>query len=171
MALIKSCKGVSPVIPKSCWLADNATVIGDVKLGENCSIWFSTVVRGDVNSIEIGNQVNIQDGVVIHCTFEKTKTIIGNNVSVGHNAIIHGCIIHDDVLVGMGAIVMDNAEVHSNVIIAAGSVVTQNTILEPNAIYAGIPAKKIKSLNTKNENIQLTAENYLKYAEWFKNEL
>jgi carbonic anhydrase/acetyltransferase-like protein (isoleucine patch superfamily) len=169
MALIKSCRGFTPIIDESCWLAENATIVGDVKLGKNCSVWFSTVIRGDVNSIEIGENVNIQDGAVIHCTYEKTKTIIGDNVSIGHNAIVHGCTIHDDVLIGMGAIVMDNVVVNSNVIVAAGSVVTQNTILESNSIYAGVPAKKIKSLDqSKSTNeINRIAKSYKMYASWF----
>ena len=127
MALIKPVKGIEPSIGKDCYLAENATVVGDVKMGDQCSVWFNAVIRGDVNSIKMGNKVNVQDGAVIHCTFEKTKAIIGNNVSIGHNALVHGCTIHDDVLIGMGAIVMDNCEIGSNSIIAAGAVVLENT--------------------------------------------
>lgn len=172
MALVIACRGNSPMIDETCWLAENATIVGDVKLGKNCSVWFSAVVRGDVNSIIVGDNVNIQDGAVIHCTYERTETKIGNNVSIGHNAIVHGCEIKDNVLIGMGAIVMDNAIIHSNVIIAAGSVVTQNTEVEPNSIYAGVPAKKIKSLDkdsTANE-ISRISKSYRMYASWFEKE-
>ncbi|MBL4710285.1 MAG: gamma carbonic anhydrase family protein [Flavobacteriales bacterium] len=170
MALLKSVRGFTPQIGENCFLAENATLIGDVVMGNDCSIWYSAVVRGDVNSIVLGNKVNIQDGAVIHCTYEKSKTILGNNVSVGHNAIVHGCEIHDNVLVGMGSIVMDNVIVESNVIIAAGAVVTQNSRLESGFIYAGTPAKKIKALseNLKTGEIERIANNYLKYSSWFK---
>lgn len=170
MALIKSVRGFTPQLGKNCFVAENATLIGDVKMGNDCSIWYSAVVRGDVNSIKVGNKVNIQDGAVIHCTFEKSKTIIGNNVSIGHNAIIHGCIVHDDVLIGMGSIIMDNAVVESNVIVAAGAVVTQNSVLESGFIYAGTPAKKIKPLSNelKTGEIARIADNYLLYSSWFK---
>lgn len=171
MALIKACKGKKPQIHPSTWIAENATIVGDVEVGANCSIWFSAVIRGDVNSIRIGDRVNIQDGAVIHCTYEKTKTFIGDDVSIGHNAIVHGCKVANKVLIGMGAIVMDNVQIGENVIIAAGSVVTQNTIVESNAIYAGIPAKKIKTLETTNaQEVERIAQNYLMYAKWFKDE-
>ncbi|MEX1192157.1 MAG: gamma carbonic anhydrase family protein [Brumimicrobium sp.] len=172
MALIKSCRGVTPKIAKDVWLADNATIVGDVIIESGCSIWFSTVVRGDVNSIRIGENSNIQDGVVIHCTYEKTKTSIGSNVSIGHNAIVHGCQIEDNALVGMGAIVMDNVYIPSNVIIAAGAVVLENTVCEPNSIYAGIPAKKVKELSKElfENEIQRIAKNYKMYSSWFEDE-
>jgi len=146
MPVILTVRGKTPVIPEDCFIAENATVVGEVTLGSQCSVWFSAVVRGDVNFIKIGNKVNIQDGAVIHGTFEKAGTTIGNNVSVGHNALVHGCTIHDNVLVGMGSILMDGCVVHSNSIVAAGAVVTQNTIIESGSIYAGVPAKKVKLL-------------------------
>jgi carbonic anhydrase/acetyltransferase-like protein (isoleucine patch superfamily) len=151
-------------------VAPNATLIGDIEMGEDCSIWFNAVVRGDVNFIKMGNKVNIQDGACIHCTFEKCGTTIGNSVSIGHHAIVHGCTLHDHVLVGMGAIIMDKAVVHSNTIIAAGAVVLENTICESNSIYAGVPAKKVKSISpelTEGE-INRIANNYVRYAAWFK---
>lgn len=168
--IIREIRGKSPVIPEDCFVAENATVIGDVTFGSECSIWYNAVLRGDVNSITIGNKVNIQDGAVVHCTYLKHPTVIGNNVSIGHNAMVHGCVLHDDVLVGMGAIVMDNCVVHSNVIIAAGSVVTQNSVLESNAIYAGIPAKKVKDLDesTFSGEIERIANNYVMYSSWYK---
>ncbi len=170
MALIKEVRGMSPKLGKDCYLAENATLIGDVEMGNECSFWFNAVVRGDVNAIRMGNRVNVQDGAVIHCTFEKTETRIGNNVSIGHNAIVHGCDIHDNVLIGMGAIVMDNAIVESNAIVAAGAVVTQGTVVESGFIYAGMPAKKIKALSEdlKKGEIERIANNYVKYSEWFK---
>src|SRR6516165_6173643 len=146
MPLILPVKNVYPKIGENCFVAPNATIVGDVVIGDECSVWFNAVIRGDVNSIRIGNKVNIQDGAVLHCTFQKTKTIIGNNVSIGHNAIVHGCKVHDHVLIGMGAIVMDNAEIGSNSIIAAGAVVLEGTIIEPGVIYGGIPAQKIKDV-------------------------
>lgn len=160
----------SPQIPSDCFIAENATIVGEVSMGKECSIWFNAVIRGDVNSIKIGNKVNIQDGAVIHCTYQKYPTVIGNNVSIGHNAIVHGCTIHDNVLIGMGSIVMDNCVVHSNSIIAAGAVVTQNTVVESGSIYAGTPARKIKDISpelTKGE-IDRIANNYVKYSSWFK---
>ncbi|MBD3636194.1 MAG: gamma carbonic anhydrase family protein [Crocinitomicaceae bacterium] len=170
MALIKSCRGFTPEIPKNCWLADNATIIGDVKMGENCSIWFNAVVRGDVNSIRLGDNVNIQDGAVLHCTYEKTKTILGNNVSVGHNALVHGCTVKDNVLIGMGAIVMDNCEIEENCIIAAGAVLLEGTKVESGSIYAGVPAKKVKDLSPEmfKGEVQRIAKNYRMYASWFE---
>ena len=170
MSLILPVNGISPVMGSNCFVAPNATIVGDVVMGDDCSIWFNTVIRGDVNSIRIGNKVNVQDGAVIHCTFEKTKTIIGNNVSIGHNAIVHGCVIDDNVLIGMGAIVMDNAHVGSNSIIAAGAVVLENTIVEAGSVFAGVPAKKVKEVSQQliSGEINRIAENYLKYSKWFK---
>ena len=162
----------SPEISPDCWIAPTATVIGRVLIGCSASVWFNAVIRGDVNSIRIGNKVNIQDGAVIHCTYQKTKAIIGNNVSIGHNAIVHGCVIADNVLVGMGAIVMDNAHVGSNCIIAAGAVVLENTLIEPGSIYAGAPAKKVKDISQDliSGEINRIANNYLMYSGWFKGE-
>jgi len=170
MPLIKAVRGFSPVIPQSCFIADNATIVGDVKMGEKCSIWFNAVVRGDVNTITMGDRVNVQDGTVIHCTYEKSKTIIGNDVSIGHNAIVHGCTLQDEVLVGMGAIIMDLAVVESHCLIAAGAVVLENSRLESGYIYAGVPAKRIKPLDedTKQFFIARTAANYVKYSGSFK---
>lgn len=170
MALIKSVNGKTPEIPSSCYTAENATVIGDVKMGEECSIWFNAVVRGDVNSIVMGDRVNVQDGAIVHCTFEKASTSIGNDVSIGHNAIVHGCDLKHNVLIGMGAIVMDNAVIESNVIIAAGAVVLENTQTESGWIYAGIPAVKVKELTKENAEkmIGSTASHYVKYIDWFK---
>lgn len=168
--LIKEVRGKFPVIPNDCYVAENATIVGDVIFGANCSVWFNAVVRGDVNSITIGNKVNIQDGAVIHCTYLKHPTIIGNNVSIGHNAIVHGCKVNDNVLIGMGAILMDGVIVESNSIIAAGSVVTQNTHIESGVIYAGIPAKKVKELNASDfaGEIDRISNNYVMYSNWFK---
>jgi carbonic anhydrase/acetyltransferase-like protein (isoleucine patch superfamily) len=170
MALILPVKGVSPQFGKNCFIAENCTVVGDVVMGDDCSIWFNAVVRGDVNSIRIGNKVNIQDGAVIHCTYEKTKTVLGNNVSIGHNAIVHGCHVHDNVLIGMGSIVMDNCEIGSNTIIAAGAVVTEGTKVPSGCIFAGVPAKKVKDISQEliNGEINRIANNYLMYSGWFK---
>lgn len=169
MALILPVEGNFPKWGEGCFIAPNATIVGDVIMGDQCSIWFNTVVRGDVNSIRMGNKVNIQDGAVIHCTFKKTKTIIGNNVSIGHNAIVHGCKVHDNVLIGMGSIIMDNAEIHSNTIIAAGAVVLEGTICEGGAIYAGVPARKVKDIPQEKVEgeINRIANNYVGYARWF----
>jgi len=168
--LIKSVKGISPEIGKDCYIAENATIVGDVVLGDQCSVWFNAVIRGDVHYIKIGNKVNIQDGAIIHCTYQKHPTIIGNNVSIGHNAIVHGCTIHDNVLIGMGAIVMDNCVVQSNSIIAAGAVVTQNTHVEAGTIYAGVPAKKVKDISQEliSGEIDRISNNYIMYSGWFK---
>ena len=168
--LVKSILGKKPIWGKNCFFADNATVIGDVVIGDFCSIWFNTVIRGDVNKIRIGNNVNVQDGSVIHATYKKSSTSIGNYVSLGHNAIIHGCKIDDFVLIGMGSIVMDNAIINSNSIIAAGSVILENTIVESNSIYAGIPAKKIKSIgqSKSKKEIERIAKNYLTYSSWYR---
>ncbi len=170
MALLLPVKGIHPQFGNNCYLAENATIVGEVVMGNNCSVWFNAVVRGDVNSITIGNNVNIQDGAVIHCTYQKAATVIGNNVSIGHNAIVHGCTLKDNVLIGMGAIVMDHAVVHENALIAAGSVVLENTIVESGCIYAGVPAKKVKQLSPehfKELNMRI-ANNYIMYADWFK---
>ena len=169
MALVKACRGFEPQIGPDCFLAENATVVGDVQMGEQCSVWFSAVVRGDVNSIRMGNKVNIQDGAVLHCTYEKNATIIGNNVSIGHNALVHGCTIHDNVLIGMGSIVMDRCEIHSNSIVAAGAVLLEGTVVEAGSIYAGVPAKKVKDIseNLISGEINRIANNYVKYASWF----
>ncbi|KGO91054.1 gamma carbonic anhydrase family protein [Flavobacterium subsaxonicum] len=168
--VIKEVNGKYPQIPEDCFVAENATIVGDVTFGSECSIWFNAVVRGDVNFIKTGNKVNIQDGAVIHCTYQKHPTIIGNNVSIGHNAIVHGCTVKDNVLIGMGAIVMDNCVIESNCIIAAGAVVTQNTIVESGTIYAGVPAKKVKDLNESNfaSEIERISNNYVMYSSWFK---
>lgn len=170
MALIKSVRGFTPQFGDNCFLAENATIIGDVIAGNDCSIWFNAVVRGDVNAIRMGSKVNVQDGAVIHCTYEQSQTIIGNNVSIGHNAIVHGCIIGNNVLVGMGAIVMDHAMVADNCLIAAGAVVLERAKLESNCIYGGVPAKKIKALSPAQfqQYVNRIANNYLKYASWFK---
>lgn len=169
MALILPVEGKSPFWGKDCFIAPNCTIVGDVAMGDACSIWFNAVVRGDVNAIRMGNKVNVQDGAVIHCTYKKTKAIIGNNVSIGHNAIVHGCTVHDNVLIGMGAIVMDNAVVHSNTIIAAGAVVLEGTICETGSIYAGVPAKKVKAVSQEKVEgeINRIANNYIGYAQWF----
>lgn len=169
MALIKPVRGFTPQFGKDCFLTENATVVGEVIMGDNCSVWFNAVIRGDVNTITIGNNTNIQDGAVIHCTYQKSKTLIGNNVSIAHNAIVHGCTVEDNVLIGMGAIVMDNAVVKSGCIIAAGAVVLQGTICEANGIYAGAPAKRIKEVSPEQAEVfARTANNYVMYAEWFK---
>ncbi len=170
MAIIRPVHDHHPRMGNNCFLADNAVVIGDVIMGEDCSVWWSAVVRGDVNAIRIGDRVNIQDGAVIHCTYEKSQTTIGDDVSIGHNAIVHGCTIENEVLIGMGAIIMDLAVVQKHVIVAAGAVVLENSVLESGWIYGGIPAKKIKALDPENRQffITRTAANYVKYADWFK---
>jgi len=170
MAFLFEIKGVKPLWGKDCFIASNATLCGDIIMGDDCSIWFNAVVRGDVNSIRMGNKVNVQDGAVIHCTYLKSKTEIGNNVSIGHNAIIHGCVIEDNVLVGMGAIIMDQAKIGSNSIIAAGAVVLENTIVEPGSIYAGVPARKVKDISQEliKGEIERIANNYLMYAGWYE---
>ncbi len=169
MANILTCREMNPQFGNNCFIAQNCTVIGDVIMGDDCSVWFNAVVRGDVNYIRIGNKVNIQDGAIIHCTFEKNATEIGNNVSIGHNAIVHGCVIKDNVLVGMGAIVMDKCVINSNTVIAAGAVVLEGTIVESNSIYAGVPAKKVKELSKDglHSEIERIANNYVKYSSWF----
>lgn len=168
MALILPVKGVYPTIEKTCFLAENSTIVGDVTIGKHCSVWFNAVIRGDVNFIKIGDNTNIQDGAVIHCTYLKAGTTIGNNVSIGHNALVHGCILQDHVLIGMGAIVMDHAVVEEFCIIAAGAIVLENTRCESGFLYAGVPAKKVKALT--NDQITLLKklpENYKMYSNWF----
>lgn len=170
MPVILPVNGVMPQIPEDCFVAPNATIVGDVVMGKDCSIWFNAVIRGDVNKIRMGNKVNIQDGACIHCTFEKTETILGNSVSVGHNAIVHGCVVEDNVLIGMGAIVMDNAHIGTGSIIAAGAVVLEGTIVPPGSIFAGVPAKKVKDVSPElmKGEVERIANNYLKYSSWFK---
>lgn len=170
MQVIRELNGVMPKFGKNCFLADNVTIVGDVVIGDNCSVWFNAIVRGDVNPIRIGDNVNIQDGAILHNTYKKTTLNIGNNVSVAHNAILHGCTINDNVLIGMGAIVMDNVKIESNCIIAAGAVVLENTIVEEGSIYAGLPAKKVKTISPEliTGEIQRIANSYIKYAEWYK---
>jgi gamma-carbonic anhydrase len=169
MALIKSVRGFTPEFGSNCFLADNATIVGEVRMGDNCTVWFNAVVRGDVHSITIGNNTNIQDGAIIHGTYQKARTVVGNNVSIAHNAIVHGCTIEDNVLIGMGAIVMDGAVVGTNSVIAAGAVVLAGTIIESGSIYAGMPAKKVKDITDEmREVIKRTAGNYPMYAAWFK---
>lgn len=170
--ILKSIKGKTPLINTDCYVAENATIVGEVTIGEKSSVWFNAIIRGDVNYIRIGSKVNIQDGAVIHCTYQKHPTIIGNNVSIGHNAIVHGCTIHDNVLIGMGAIVMDNCVVESNSIVAAGAVVTQNTVVQSGCIYAGVPAKKVKDINQSEfaGEIERISNNYVMYSSWYKDE-
>lgn len=168
MALLLPVLGKHPTWGNDCFIAENATLVGDIILGDNCSVWFNTVIRGDVNSIHIGNNTNIQDGVVIHCTYQKAATHIGNNVSIGHNALVHGCTLHDHVLVGMGAIVMDHAVVEEYCIIAAGAIVLENTRCESGYLYAGTPAKKIKPLtDAQRELLDRLPNNYVMYSQWF----
>ena len=169
MALIKSVKGIKPQWGKNCFIADNATLTGDVQMGDDCSVWFNAVVRGDVHHIRIGNNVNIQDGVVIHCTYQKAAVEIGNNVSIAHSAIIHGCTIHDNVLVGMGAILMDGVIVESNSVIAAGAVVSKNTTVKSGSVWAGVPAKKIKEMDESllEGEVHRISNNYKMYASWY----
>ncbi|WP_350284983.1 gamma carbonic anhydrase family protein [uncultured Croceitalea sp.] len=162
--------GKSPKIGKDCFIAENATIVGEVEMGNQCSIWFNAVLRGDVHFIKMGNKVNVQDGAVIHCTYQKSPTTIGNNVSIGHNAIVHGCTLKDNVLVGMGAIVMDDCIVENNSIIAAGAVVTKGTHIPSGTVYAGMPAKKLKDISPElsSGEIDRIANNYVKYSSWFK---
>ena len=169
MPLILDIKGITPKWGKECFIAPNATLCGDIVMGDACSVWFNAVLRGDVNFIRMGNKVNVQDGAVIHCTYKKSTTIIGNNVSIGHNAIVHGCVIEDNVLVGMGAIIMDNAKIGSSSTIAAGAVVLENTVVEPGSIYGGTPAKKIKDISEEliKGQIERIANNYVMYAGWY----
>ncbi len=168
MALIRSVKGIHPKFGNNCFFAENATVVGEVEMGDNCSVWFNAVVRGDVHYIKIGNNVNIQDGAIIHCTYKKAPVNIGNNVSIAHGAIVHGCTIHDNVLVGMGAIIMDGAVVESNSIIAAGAIVSKETLVESGSVYAGVPAKKIKAIDKEllEGEVKRIARSYTTYASW-----
>ncbi len=168
--ILKTINGNTPQIGEDCFIAENATIVGEVSMGKQCSIWFNAVLRGDVHFIKMGNKVNVQDGAVIHCTYKKSPTTIGNNVSIGHNAIVHGCTIHDDVLIGMGSIVMDDCVIESNSIIAAGAVVTKGTHVPAGTIFAGMPAKKIKDISTElsSGEIDRIATNYVKYSSWFK---
>lgn len=170
--MILSVRGISPQIGKDCYIASNATLAGEVTLGDQCSVWFNAVVRGDVHYIKIGNKVNIQDGAIIHCTYKTSPTNIGNNVSIGHNAIVHGCTIHDDVLIGMGSIIMDDCIVESNSIIAAGAVLTKGTHVPSGSVFAGMPARKIKDIDPalSEGEIQRIANNYVLYSSWFKEE-
>ncbi|MCB0520464.1 MAG: gamma carbonic anhydrase family protein [Lewinellaceae bacterium] len=170
MALIKPVRGFAPQFGNNCYLAENATIIGDVIMGDDCSVWFQAVVRGDVNSIRMGQKVNVQDGAIIHGTYLKAATTIGNNVSIGHRALVHGCTLHDNVLIGMGAIVMDHAVVEENCLVAAGAVVLENTVLKAGHIYAGVPAKMVKALSPAlfKDTVERIANNYVMYAGWFK---
>lgn len=170
MKIIKTINGKTPQIPADCYVAENATIVGDVQMGKECSVWFNAVIRGDVHYIKMGDKVNIQDGAIIHATYQKSPTTIGNNVSVGHNAIVHGCTVHDNVLIGMGSIIMDDCVVESNSIIAAGAVVTKNTRVESGSIYAGVPAKKVKDISKEliSGEIDRIANNYVEYSSWFK---
>ena len=170
MPVIKPDQGIIPSFGKNCFIAENATITGQVITGDDCSFWFNSVVRGDVNTIVMGNKVNVQDGAIIHCTYKKCGTVIGNNVSIGHNAIVHGCTLKDNILVGMGAIIMDNSIANSGCIIAAGAVVLENSILESGWIYTGIPAKKMKALEEDQYKflIKGIAENYVMYSQWYK---
>lgn len=170
MPVILPVNGIEPSFGENCFIAPNATIVGTVVMGNDCSIWFNAVVRGDVNAIYMGNKVNVQDGAVIHCTYQKTATKIGNSVSIGHNAIVHGCTVEDNVLIGMGAIVMDKAVIGNHSIIAAGAVVLEGTIVEPGSVYAGVPAKKVKDISHEliHGEIERIANNYLMYSGWFK---
>ena len=172
MAIIKSVRGITPVYGKNCYFADNAAIIGDVVIGDYCSIWFNTVLRGDVNSIRIGNKVNIQDGSVLHTLYQKSVVIIGDNVSIGHNVVVHGAKICDNVLLGIGSIILDHAVIGENSIIAAGAVVLSGTIVEPGSLYAGTPAKKVKNVSPEQtqDMIEKIANNYIMYAQWYKEE-
>lgn len=173
MPVILHVDGTYPTFGDNTFIAPNATIVGDVVMGNDCSIWFNTVIRGDVNSIRMGNKVNVQDGAVVHCTYKKTKTIVGNNVSIGHNAIIHGCTIHDNVLIGMGAVIMDNVEIGSHTIIAAGAVVLEGTQIPEGTIWAGVPAKRVKTIDQSqiHGEIDRIANNYIRYADWFRDQV
>ncbi|WP_138994928.1 gamma carbonic anhydrase family protein [Larkinella sp. C7] len=169
MALIKSVRGIHPKVGEECWFADNATIVGEVVMGRNCTVWFNAVVRGDVNSITMGDYCNVQDGAVIHCTYQKFRTIIGSYVSIAHNAIVHGCTIEDQVLIGMGAIVMDGAVIGTGSIVAAGAIVTQNMVVPPGTVYAGNPARFLKAVTPElGEVFMRTANNYVMYAKWYE---
>ena len=170
MALIKSVRGFTPKWGEHCFLADNATIIGDVTMGDDCSVWFNTVLRGDVNTIHIGNRVNIQDGSVLHTLYEKSVVNIGDDVSIGHNVTLHGATVERLALIGMGATVLDHAVVGEGAIVAAGALVLANTIIEPYTLWGGVPARYIKKVE-KEQNKELNqkiANGYLMYAEWYK---
>jgi len=173
MPVILHVEGVYPKFGSNVFIAPNATIVGNVEMGDDCSVWFNAVVRGDVNAIRMGNKVNVQDGAIIHCTYKRTQTVIGNNVSIGHNAIVHGCTVDDNVLIGMGAIIMDRAHIGSNSIIAAGAVVLEETIVPPGTIFAGVPAKKVKDIviTQVHGEIDRIANNYIKYADWFRDQV
>lgn len=169
MAVIKSVRGFTPKFGRNCFLADGAIVVGDVTMGDNCTVWFNAVVRGDVHSITIGDNTNIQDGAVLHCTYERAKLVIGSNVSIAHNAVVHGCTVEDNVLIGIGAIIMDHAVIGKNSVIAAGAVVLPGTVVEPGSVYAGVPARRVKEVTPELlETIARTARNYPMYAQWFR---
>ncbi|MFY7971585.1 MAG: gamma carbonic anhydrase family protein [Flavobacteriales bacterium] len=170
MPLILPVRGISPIMGNDCYIAENATIAGEVTMGDQCSVWFNAVIRGDVHYIKMGNKVNVQDGAVIHCTYQKAPTTIGNNVSIGHNALVHGCTIHDNVLIGMGSIVMDNCIIESNSIIAAGAVLLEGTHVTEGSIWAGVPAKKVKEVSKElfEGEIQRISNNYVMYSSWFK---
>lgn len=168
--IIKELLGKTPQYGENCYFAENAVVVGDVEMGDDCSVWYNAVLRGDVNYIKIGDRVNVQDGAVIHGTYKKSPTNIGNNVSIAHNAVVHGCTIHDNVLIGIGAVVLDDSIIQSNCIIAAGAVVTRGSVTESGSIYAGVPAKKVKDISEEliSGEIERIAESYLKYASWYR---
>ncbi len=168
--IIRELNGYKPQFGDDCFLAENSVIIGQVKMGNQCSIWYNAVIRGDVHYIKLGNKVNVQDGAVIHATFKKFPTNIGDNVSIGHNALVHGCTVHSNVLIGMGAIVMDDCVIESNSIIAAGAVVIKGTHIESGTIYAGVPAKKVKDISEEliSGEIDRIANNYVKYSGWYK---
>lgn len=170
MAIIKKLRSHTPKIGANCFLAENAVIVGDVEMGKDCSVWFGAVLRGDVNSIRLGSRVNVQDNATIHCTYQKSQTLIGNHVSIGHNAVVHGCTIEDNVLIGMGAIVMDHCVIGENSIIAAGAVLPAGTVVDPGTIYAGLPARKLKAVSSElvAEEIQRIANNYTLYASWYR---
>jgi carbonic anhydrase/acetyltransferase-like protein (isoleucine patch superfamily) len=170
MALIKEVNGIAPKFGGNCFIAENATIVGDVVMGDECSVWFTAVIRGDVHYIRMGNKVNVQDGAILHCTYQKAPLNIGNNVSIGHRAMVHGCTIHDNVLIGMGSIVMDGCVVESNSIIAAGAVLLEGTHVTSGSVYAGVPAKKVKEVSKElfEGEIQRIANNYVMYSGWFK---
>ncbi len=170
--IVKTVNGKTPQLGDDCFIAENATIVGEVTMGDQCSIWFNAVVRGDVHFIKMGNKVNVQDGAIIHCTYKKSPTIIGDNVSIGHNAIVHGCTIKDNVLIGMGSIIMDDCIVESNSIIAAGAVVTKGTVVPSGTVFAGMPAKKIKDISPElsSGEIDRIADAYVHYSSWFKDD-
>lgn len=170
MSIIKTVRGKTPVIGKNCYIADNAVIVGDTTIGDNCSIWFGVILRGDVNYIKIGNNVNIQDNAVVHATFQKSPTTIGNNVSIAHGAVVHGCTIHDNVLIGINSVVLDDVVINSNSIIAAGAIVTKGTVVESGSVYGGAPAKKIKEMSPEllHGEIERIVKNYDLYSSWYK---